>query len=102
MIFLKAKDINNRKLYHKKYFNRKIQKLLFINLLNNKNIKKTTKNKFLFFFLKNKKINKVKIMSRCILSNRSHGIFRPFNVSRIVLRNMIHLGIVPGYSKAVW
>ena len=102
MIFLKAKDIKNRNLYHKKYLNRKIQKLLFINLLNNNKTDKKMKRKLLFFFLKQNKISKVRITSRCIITNRSRGVFRPFNVSRIVLRNMIHLGIVPGYGKAVW
>lgn len=102
MVFLKANDAKNRNLYHKNYLDKKTKKLLFINLLNNNKVNIKTKNKLLFFFLKKNKTGKAKIMSRCVLSNRSHGTFRPFNVSRIVLRNMIHLGVVPGYNKAVW
>jgi ribosomal protein S14 len=102
MIFLKAKDSKNRLLYSKNEVNKKIKKFLFINLLNNKKYSKIEKKKFLYFFLKKESKNKSRITSRCSISNRSRGVYRPFNISRIILRDMIHLGLVPGYIKSVW
>lgn len=102
MIFLRAKDLKNRNSYKKKEVNKKIKKFLFINLLNNSQFSKKDKSKFLYLFLKKETKFKTKITLRCAITNRSRGNFRLFNVSRLVLRDMIHLGIIPGYSKAVW
>lgn len=102
MIFLKAKDLKIRKFYNKTELTRKIRKFLFINLLNNKYYNKKIKGKLLYLFLKKEKRIKTKIMSRCIITNRGRGVYKPFNVSRLVLREMIHSGLVPGYIKAVW
>ena len=102
MIFLKAKDSRNRILYNYTEINKKIKKFLFINLMNNNKYTKNQKKKFLYFFLKNETKYKSKITLRCAISNRSRGNYRPFNISRILLRNMIHLGLVPGYVKSVW
>jgi len=38
---------------------------------------------------------------RCILTNRSRGSIRPFNVARSKLRELLQFGILPGYKKAV-
>ena len=102
MIFLKAKDLQNRILYNQTEINKKIKKFLFINLMNNSKYTKKQKKKFLYFFLKKENKYKSKITLRCIISNRSRGNYRPFNISRIMLRDMIHLGLIPGYVKSVW
>lgn len=102
MIFVKAKDFKNRNIYKKKELVIKLQKLLFINMLNDKKYTKKEKSKFLYFFLKKKNNIKTKILFRCIITNRGRGVFRPFNVSRLVLKEMIHAGLIPGYSKSVW
>jgi small subunit ribosomal protein S14 len=102
MIFLKAKDLKNRVFFNKNEVTKKIKKFLFIHLLNNNIYSQKQKSDFLYFFLKKEQNHKSKIRLRCIITNRSRGNFRPFNVSRLVLREMIHLGIVPGYTKAVW
>lgn len=102
MIFLKKKDLKNRKLYTKSEISKKIKKFIFTYLLNSSKYNKKQKNKFLYLLLKKEKKNKSKIVLRCVLTNRSRGNYRPFNISRIVLREMIHLGVVPGFTKAVW
>jgi len=54
-----------------------------------------------FQILKKKKNFLTKIVRRCIITNRSKTI-RPFKISRILAREMIGFGIIPGYKKAVW
>ena len=46
--------------------------------------------------------SRVRVKKRCVLSGRTHGIVGPFNISRIKLRELIELGLVPGFKKAVW
>ena len=42
------------------------------------------------------------ITRRCLLTNRSRAIYRPFGLSRLVLRDLIQFGLLPGYTKAIW
>lgn len=46
--------------------------------------------------------SQVRIKKRCVLSGRTHGIVGPFNISRIKIRELIELGLVPGFKKAIW
>ena len=39
---------------------------------------------------------------RCIVTGRSRGYFRHFGVSRHVLREMAHDGLIPGLIKSSW
>lgn len=97
----KLKEIRNREKFYKKEIIRRKIKFLFINLLN----KKVNKNsKYLYFLLKLKKRreSKTKLVQRCIFTNRSRGSIRYFGISRILLREMLQFGIIPGYKKAVW
>lgn len=102
MLFLKKKDLKRRNSYKKNEILKSINKFLFINLLNSDKYLKKDKSKFLRAMIKKTKESKTKIVLRCSITNRSRGNFRPFNISRFLLRDMIHLGIVPGFSKAVW
>lgn len=64
-----------------------------------------TNSVLLFYFSKvnfSKRISKTKIVRRCILTNRSRGNSRRFNISRIYLRELLQIGIIPGYKKSVW
>ena len=86
---------------------KKINKFLFITFLNNKkNFNPIKRNSLLISFLKLKnKISfksRVRMTNRCILNNRNRGVFRPYGISRILLRNLMQFGLLPGYSKAVW
>lgn len=39
---------------------------------------------------------------RCELTGRSRGVYRKFRVSRIMLRELAHKGMIPGMRKASW
>lgn len=106
MKYLKIKDIKNREKF---FFHEKrnlIKKTIFINFLNLfSNHFKKKNSIFLYVFIKKLKCfnsSKTKINRRCILSNRNRAIIRPFNISRIVFKDLIYFGLLPGYKKAVW
>jgi ribosomal protein S14 len=99
MLIKKLKDLNFRKKYNKLEKFNSIVKFLFINELNKKRI---TNSLILSLFVKKKNSVKTKIVRRCILTNRNRGSLRSFNVSRILLRDMLSSGFIPGYKKAVW
>lgn len=95
----KIKDIKNRVIFKQKEILNTSIKFLYTNFLN-KN-KKTSKVKILNN-LKQKNFSKVKIVRRCVLNNRARGSVRPYNISRIKLRELFQFGMVPGYKKSVW
>jgi len=39
---------------------------------------------------------------RCELTGRSRGVYRKFRISRIMLRELAHKGMIPGMRKASW
>ena len=39
---------------------------------------------------------------RCQITGRARGVYRKFRVSRIVLRELAHKGLIPGMRKASW
>ncbi len=43
-----------------------------------------------------------RVRNRCVLTGRSRGYYRFFGVSRILLREMISSGLIPGARKASW
>jgi ribosomal protein S14 len=105
---MKAKQIKNiklRKSVSQGEIVKKTNKFLFINLLNRAELL-DLKSKLLFLFLKqkicSKNQSKVLVTNRCIFNNRSRGVYRPFGVSRTLLRELMQFGIVPGYAKGVW
>lgn len=110
MLSSKIKDIKIRKLFFKVEKLKKINKFVFTYLFNKSFFSNSNffpfRNRFFLHFLKNKqnfsKRSKVKITNRCVLNNRNRSIYRPFGISRIVIRNLLHFGVLPGYSKAVW
>jgi len=102
---LKKKDLLFRKLFLKHEQRKKIYKFLFINLLTN-NEKMKNSSYVRNFFLTNKKfrkcMSKTKIKNRCALSNRNGGVLKVFSISRILMREYLQQGIIPGFTKAVW
>ena len=44
----------------------------------------------------------VRIRNRCLLTGRSRGVYRKFNVSRIALRDLVSKGQIPGMLKSSW
>ena len=98
MLFNKIKDLKNRKIFKKREILNISLKFMYTNFLNK------NKSPLKFQFLKEKysyKASKTKIVRRCILNNRSKSL-RPFNVSRIKLRELLQFGIIPGYKKSIW
>jgi len=103
MKYLKKKDIKRRFRFANIESNR--LKLLFGKtvILNNPNIndEKKAKAKELFDFTKKYK-EKTRILRRCPIVNRNKVSYKKIGISRIILKDMILQGILPGYSKAVW
>jgi len=101
MLHLKIKDEKIRKKFHHMEKKTVILKFLYTNFLNNKKNKKELKLEP-FLKLKQKNYSKTKLVRRCVLNNRGRGSIRPFNISRVKLRELFQFGIIPGYKKSVW
>ncbi len=43
-----------------------------------------------------------RIRNRCMITGRGRGVYRKFNISRIMLREMAAGGLIPGVRKASW
>ena len=43
-----------------------------------------------------------RIRNRCSITGRARGTYRKFGISRIVLRDMVAAGVIPGLRKASW
>jgi len=39
---------------------------------------------------------------RCEITGRPRGVYRKFRISRIMLRELAHKGMIPGMRKASW
>lgn len=107
--FKNTKQLNQYK-KTEKYL--KIHKFLFVYLLNIlqfKNVGLYTKNEivnlrrqFIFLQLLSSQISKTKLYRNCILTGRSRAVYRPYGLSRCVLKDLIQFGKLPGYSKSIW
>ena len=107
MLSAKIQDLKIRKAFSKIEKIKKIKKFLFVNLLNTTTTGSLIeRNCLLISLLKlpNKYIFKtrVRMTNRCVLNNRNRGVFRPYGISRILMRDLMQFGILPGYTKAVW
>ena len=45
---------------------------------------------------------KSRIMNRCQITGRPHGVYRKLKISRIALRQMASSGKIPGMTKSSW
>ena len=45
---------------------------------------------------------KTRIMNRCQITGRPHGVYRKLKISRIALRDMASAGKIPGITKSSW
>jgi len=79
-------------------------KLLFTSVLNDNNLNK--KQKALCLSLLNEQkienASKTKLVNRCLLTHKSRIMYKAFKVNRMKLKDMLQMGILPGYKKAVW
>jgi small subunit ribosomal protein S14 len=46
--------------------------------------------------------SRTRLHNRCSITGRPKGYIRYFGVSRIVLREMVYKGLIPGVKKASW
>lgn len=104
MLSSKIKDIKIRHKFYNAELNKNINKFLFINILNNPMLSLKVKSKahFLFNRLINKASSKTKIVRRCSITNRNRVSDRKLGISRVLLREILSAGVVPGYQKAIW
>ena len=45
---------------------------------------------------------KNRIMNRCQITGRPHGVYRKLRISRIALRDLASKGKIPGMTKSSW
>ena len=46
--------------------------------------------------------SKVRVVNRCQISGRPHGVYRKLKISRIALRKLTLEGKIPGMVKSSW
>jgi small subunit ribosomal protein S14 len=46
--------------------------------------------------------SRVRLHNRCWVTGRPHAVYRDFGLSRNVLREMAHEGLLPGVVKSSW
>ena len=46
--------------------------------------------------------SKIRVMNRCQITGRPHGVYRKLRISRIALRQMASAGKIPGMTKSSW
>lgn len=105
MFSAKVKDNKLRQKFFLAEKKLKVNKFLTCNLLLNPNKTCTNRSATYYQLLKIKKsqrISKIKLSNRCINSNRNKGVLRAYSLSRIVMREYLQFGVIPGFRKSVW
>ena len=46
--------------------------------------------------------SKTRVMNRCQITGRPHGVYRKLRISRIALRELALKGRIPGMTKSSW
>jgi len=104
---MKTSDLKNKNVLETFIYNEpsvRVLKFLFIHFLQNNTFKDKSYFKSSLQSIKNTHKTNLKshISSRCLLTNRSRSLHKRFGLSRIILRDMLKRGVLPGYKKAVW
>ena len=96
---MQKKDFRRRE----NYGNRELNYMVFKALLNTSLLNKKKRSKF---FLSTRKLvryaERTRIVNRCVVSNRSRGVYRDFKLSRIKIREMANRGDLLGVNKSSW
>ena len=45
---------------------------------------------------------KIRVVNRCEVTGRPHGVYRKLKISRIALRDLGLHGLIPGMTKSSW
>lgn len=103
MKYLQKKDKVNRLKFANAELNYKVNKFLFINLLNSNkfDVKKTSLLHKYFILSKTSKY-KTRLLRRCILTNRAKVSNSLFGISRVKLRNLLKENQIIGFNKKIW
>jgi len=99
---LKIKDLNLRKSYFSREIQNKALKYSLIRYLNDSTLLNNKRSVLNSLKKQKNHFSKTQIVRRCVLTGRSRGSLRLFGISRILLRDLISSGFVPGYKKCVW
>ena len=107
MLFAKIKDLKFRLKFSRLELKQKVAKYVKINILTKSFLLKKDQKKrahVLKSLYRETLIKgfKVKVVQRCILTNRSRGTYRSHSISRNIFRDLLQFGMIPGYKKAVW
>jgi len=97
MKYLVVKDKKNRLNYKK--FEKK--KLLLKAIYVNKFLDNYCHNQIKLYF-KNILVYKTKIKNYCLLTARSRGIIRKYNISRMLFKQFASYGYLKGIKKSSW
>lgn len=103
MLHSKIKDLKYRKQFYKIEKLQLVDNFIFKNLVSNPKLSTNLKKTIFFKFYNTKKFRvKNRIVRRCVLTNRGRGSLQAFKISRVLLRELMGFGIIPGYKKSVW
>lgn len=93
------RDIKRRKLVDKY----EIKRLFLKSLVMNENLSNDVRTKAQ---LKLSQLpansSKTRVNSKCVLTNRSKSVYKLFKLSRIMVRQLSHKGLIPGVTKSSW
>lgn len=99
MKYLKRKDNKRRNLFKIYEIKRKYLKYI---IYNNKLSKYIKIKAMLILNRLPKDSSRIRIKNRCVITNRPKSIYRDFKMSRIILRNLAHNGLLSGIIKSSW
>ena len=106
MLYTKVKDLKFRKKYYKTEKVHLVNSFLFKNIMtiiHLKNFNPQKKKDIMFKCLQKKKLRiKNRNVRRCVFTNRSRSVLRPFKMSRSLLRELMGFGVIPGCKKVSW
>ncbi len=46
--------------------------------------------------------NPTRVRNRCMVTGRSRAVYRKFQLSRIMMRELGNMGLIPGLTKSSW
>lgn len=100
MRILYIKDKNRRNIFSRLEKKRIVLNYILKNIAVDNEIRERAFLQLQAFSLKGAFITKIK--NRCVLSNRSRGVYRKFKLSRIFFKQYALQGLIMGAKKASW
>jgi ribosomal protein S14 len=101
MKFSLFRNKTGRKSFHLSEIPHKVNKFLFTFFLRNNSFQDKSYLRFIMTSMSRNSF-KSRVIKRCVLTGRNKSVDTRWGLSRIVFRDMIKSGLIPGYKKAVW